>query len=59
MLAVIPVLKQDIMMEHPETRQEILDLWAAGRTDELEKRLKYGFLLCLIAVHKLCALGLA
>ena len=28
-------------MENPETKQEISDLWAAGRTDELEKRLRY------------------
>ena len=33
------MLKQE--MENLETRQEISDLWAAGRTDELEKRLKY------------------
>ncbi|KAH9065396.1 hypothetical protein EDB87DRAFT_1555578 [Lactarius vividus] len=26
--------------QNPETRQEISDLWAAGRIDELEKRLK-------------------
>ncbi|KAI9443236.1 hypothetical protein H4582DRAFT_2109603 [Lactarius indigo] len=26
--------------QNPETRQEISDLWTAGRTDELEKRLK-------------------
>ena len=32
-------------MENPETRQEISDLWATGRIDELEKRLKYKFLL--------------
>ncbi len=42
MLTGVPVLKRDT--ENPETRQEISDLWAAGRTDELEKRLKYELL---------------
>jgi hypothetical protein len=34
------MLKRGPALKNPETKQEISDLWAAGNTEELNKRLR-------------------
>jgi hypothetical protein len=42
MNVLISMLKRGVAyLKNPETKQEISDLWAAGNTEELNRRLRY------------------